>query len=129
MDVEIAALCDAATDQQGKLNLLGTFDTLTAPGFPVIHPQCSVAYRIRFTRSESGMHRIKVHFVDADGRPVIPPLEGAIEVRFADARATFVTNLVLNIHGLRLEKPGGYSIDLDIDGVQRRSLPLEATTG
>jgi hypothetical protein len=31
MIVEIAALCDAATDQGGRLNILGAFDRIIAP--------------------------------------------------------------------------------------------------
>ena len=38
MKVEIFALCDAATESQGKLNLLGTFDQLVAGSVPVVHP-------------------------------------------------------------------------------------------
>ena len=29
MKVEVFALCDAATESQGKLNILGTFDRLS----------------------------------------------------------------------------------------------------
>ena len=28
MNIQVAVLCDAATDENGKLNLLGAFDTI-----------------------------------------------------------------------------------------------------
>ena len=31
MTIQVAVLCDAATEYNGKLNLLGTFDTIYAP--------------------------------------------------------------------------------------------------
>ena len=81
MNIEILALCDAATDQQGKLNLLGAFDCIFARQVPVVHPQCSVALRIRFRRIESGAHRIKISFVDEDGKPVVPSLDANVNVQ------------------------------------------------
>ena len=30
MNIQVAVLCDAATDDNGKLNLLGAFDTIYA---------------------------------------------------------------------------------------------------
>jgi hypothetical protein len=50
MTIQVAVLCDAATDYNGKLNLLGTFDTIYAPEMPMQHPQCAVAVRIAFDR-------------------------------------------------------------------------------
>jgi len=46
MNIETFLLCDAATDSMGKLNILGAFDTIGSPNFPLIHPQCSVAVSI-----------------------------------------------------------------------------------
>ena len=34
MEVELFALCDYAVNNGGKLTIVGTFDTLTAPKFP-----------------------------------------------------------------------------------------------
>jgi hypothetical protein len=52
MTIQVAVLCDAATEYNGKLNLLGTFDTVYAAQMPAHHPQCSVATRIAFERNE-----------------------------------------------------------------------------
>jgi len=42
MDVEIFALCDAATDSGGKLNILGAFDRVSTRQFPAVHPPCAL---------------------------------------------------------------------------------------
>jgi hypothetical protein len=124
MRVEIFALCDAATDSHGKLNLLGTFDTLAAVSFPSRHPHCSIALRLRFRRIEEGTHRVRLQFVDEDGQPVIPPLDGQLDVHCRPEADSASANLVLNLQSLPLNRPGRYSIDLAIDGREEASLPL-----
>lgn len=59
MKTEIAAICDAATDQGGKLNMLGVFDYIEA-NLPVVIPRCSIVFRIRYARSEIGKHQLRV---------------------------------------------------------------------
>src|SRR2546425_11949134 len=86
MHVQIAALCDAATDYNGKLNLLGTFDTVLTQQMPAVHPQCSVALRIVFDKIEEGHHKVKMNFVDDDGRFIMPSIEMPFDVSLpADA--------------------------------------------
>jgi hypothetical protein len=54
VNVEVFALCDAATDSGGKLNVLGAFDSLQVGAYPTVYPHCAVAVRIRFRRIEQG---------------------------------------------------------------------------
>ena len=124
MNVELFALCDAATEAGGKLNLLGAFDAIVAPALPAVHPSCAVALRIRFQRIEAGTHRVKVAVVDADGKHVIPPFGTDVTLRLAEQDESAVANLILNLQQLRMERYGRYSIDLAVDGRQEGSLPL-----
>ena len=124
MNIEVYALCDAATNDMGKLNMLGAFDTIVASQLPVVHPQCAIALRIRFGNIEKGEHRVAVTFVDLDGRNIIPPANGNINVNIPDGQRSGSANLILNIQRLKLEKYGEYSIDLAIDGRSEGSLPL-----
>ena len=56
MKVEVFCLCDAATDNRGKLNILGTFDQIYSSKMPVVHPACAIALRMRFNKMEEGVH-------------------------------------------------------------------------
>ena len=40
MDIQVAVLCDAATDYKGKLNLLGTFNSVYTRELPANYPHC-----------------------------------------------------------------------------------------
>jgi len=125
MTIQVAVLCDAATDYNTKLNLLGTFDTIVASQLPALHPQCSIALRIAFERQEEGHHQLALNFVDEDGHPIMPPVNNIpVEITFP-ADATFLSrNFVLNIQHLKFEKAGLYSIDLTPDGRPLSSIPL-----
>jgi hypothetical protein len=124
MDVEAFLLCDAATDQQGKLNVLGAFDTVFTKQVPVVHPACAVAARIRFSKVEQGEHAVRICVIDQDGKEVVPKLDGKVSVRVAEDAGSAVVNLVLNFQRLKLPDYGEYSIDLAIDGQQKASLPF-----
>lgn len=124
MEVEAFILCDAATQSGGKLNILGAFDTIGAHQVPVKHPQCAVALRIRFSRIESGNHRIRLNIIDQDGNYVIPGIEGNITVHVPDGHDSIAANAILNIQGLQFKHFGKFAIDLAIDGRQEGTIPL-----
>lgn len=124
MNIETFLLCDAATHQQGKLNILGAFDAMFAKNLPAIHPACAIAVRIRFEKIEEGGHAVKILIIDEDGKSIGPELKGNINVRFRQDMDSTTANLILNIQGLKFEKFGRYRIDLAIDGNVQASLPL-----
>ena len=125
MTIQVAVLCDAATDYNTKLNLLGTFDTILAPQLPALHPQCSIALRIAFDRQEEGHHQLAMNFVDEDGHPIMPPINNIpVDIVFPPDATFMSRNFVLNIQHLKLEKAGLYSIDLPMDGRSLSSIPL-----
>jgi len=125
MKVEILTLCDAATvDASGKLNILGAFDRLNAAAEPITHPQCALAVKLRFERIEEGNKKIRVTFVNADGAPVMPPIDGTADVRIQGPESSGGVSFVLGIQQLKLPKFGEYSIDLAVDGRHEGSVPL-----
>lgn len=124
MEIEILTICDAATDSGGKLNVLGAFDSILAKAVPVVHPQCAVALRIRFSRVEEGEHEVRVSFIDADGRPVMPPLTARVNIAFRGSESSLAANMVLNLQRLSLKAAGDYLVDVSVDGKHERSVPL-----
>ena len=124
MDIQIAALCDAATDSHGKLNILGTFDTINAGQLPAVHPQCSIALRLVFNKMEEGHKELKLNFVDADGHAIMPPIDIPVEVALPEDMHFGTRNFIINIQQLKFEQPGLYSVDLSLDGQSQSSIPL-----
>ena len=124
MKVEVFCLCDAATDNRGKLNVLGTFDQIYAAKMPVVHPACAIALRLRFDKMEEGPHTVNLQLVDPDGRPVFQPMEGQVHPRMADEMDSVAVNLILNFQHVKFEAYADYQINLAIDGEGIASLPL-----
>jgi len=125
MDIQIAVLCDAATDNNGKLNILGTFDTIYTSQLPAIHPQCAIAIRMTFNKVEEGAHKVKLNFVDEDGKAVTPQnIEIPLDVLVPEETIFLSRNFIVNIQNLKFEKEGLYSVNIAVDGRQEGSIPL-----
>jgi hypothetical protein len=124
MNIQVAVLCDAATDENGKLNLLGAFDTICTSQLPATHPQCSVALRVTFFNGEEGKRSLRFNFVDADGRSIMdfPPIP--VEITLPEDVHFGTRNFIVNIQQLKFENPGLYSIDISVDGQSLASIPL-----
>jgi hypothetical protein len=124
MNIQVAVLCDAATDDNGKLNLLGAFDTIYTQQLPAIHPQCSIALRVTFSSGDEGKHNLQLNFVDADGRSIakFPPIP--VEVALPEDMHFGTRNYIVNLQQLKFDSPGLYSIDLSLDDRQQASIPL-----
>jgi hypothetical protein len=123
MNVEIFTLCDAATVSGGKLNILGSFDTIAARSFPCQHPFCAIAIRIRFDLGEEGEHSFQVHFCDPDMRPVMKPMIQQVAVQIPNERSQTVTH-IWNLLGFELKGAGEYYFELKVDEGTQSRLPL-----
>lgn len=124
MFIEVFSLCDAATSESGKLNILGAFDTIWVKEFPLVYPHCALAIRLRFSTLEQGQHRVDVRFIDEDGKNVLAPAGGPLDVQMPEGQRSASANLILNIQALKIEKVGECSVELSIDGQLAISLPL-----
>lgn len=124
MKLEIFTLCEAATVSGGRLNILGAFDRIHSNKTPITHPICAIAIRMRFEKIETGTKRIRISFINADGKPVMPTLEQTCTVKDDKYKLSSILNLVLLIQQIKLNDFGAYSIDLAVDGRLEGSIPV-----
>ena len=124
MEIEIFTLADFAQDNQSKLTIVGTFDSIQAKQFPIQHPACALACRLRFGVKETGPHDFKLRLIDADGKETIQPIEGNINIGAPPNGQFSSINIVINFNQLQFEKAGRYSFELYIDGDWKTGLPL-----
>ncbi len=129
MEIEVFTLCDFAQDNNSKLTIVGTFDSINAKQFPVQHPACAVACRLRFSDKEAGDHNFKLRMTDANGKETLPPIEGNINIPVPANGQVATINLVVNFNQLQFTKPGRYSFELYIDGDWKSGLPLFLNQG
>ena len=124
MTIQVAVLCDAATDDNGKLNLLGAFDTIYAPQMPAVHPQCAVALRVTFQPGDEGTRKLTLNFINADGHPIMQGIELPVPVTLPDDAHFLTRNFIVNIQSLKFAEPGLYSVDVRLDDLPQASIPL-----
>jgi hypothetical protein len=124
MNIQVAVLCDAATEENGKLSLLGAFDTIYAPQMPAVHPQCAVALRLTFLPGDEGQRKLGLVFVNADGHNIMPAIEMPVSVDLPDDAHFLTRNFIVNIQQLKFEEAGLYSVDIRFDDQSHSSIPL-----
>jgi hypothetical protein len=128
MQLQLITLCDSASDYQGKLCILGSFDTLCAREFPVAHPQCSLALRLLFAPQDVGQHHLRIELKSEAGLSIMPAFTPIMDVNFPPGAIPFVSrNLVLNLQRLHFEKAGVYFFVVNINGDELATLPLRVT--
>lgn len=124
MEIEIFTLCDyAAEGQPGKLTVVGTFDTLHCQDVPVVHPNCSIALRVRVANKEAGEHDMEIRFRSPSGQQ-LSNIQGQMNVIPSNSMNYSTTNLVLNFSNLELKELGKYTFELWIDGEFRSGLSM-----
>ncbi|OLC27540.1 MAG: hypothetical protein AUH91_02690 [Verrucomicrobia bacterium 13_1_40CM_4_54_4] len=123
VQTEIFTLCDAATVAGGKLNVLGSFDTIGAQSFPCDHPLCAVACKLRFDVGEEGRHWLEMHFCDPDMRPVLKPIRQDFEIRIPGHQSQTHIHIWQHL-GFHLERLGDYYFELKVDGDTKSRIPL-----
>ena len=127
MQVNLAVLCDAANvSREGKLNILGEFDSIHVSNFPLVYPTMVLVVRLEAHPTEAGDHTLKLHLFDEDGRDVVPSLRGEVPTGHQPFLGVPIRTapLILQMHGVRFEQAGHYSFELLVDDHHLRSLPL-----
>lgn len=128
MEIEIATLAEyAVVAQDNKMSIMGIFDVVGAPRFPVIHPKFFVCVRIGCRPIEQGTnHVLNLIIQDPDGRPLGPRLNAAFTVNPSPypAAPKISVQMVFGFAGVQFPKPGVYSVELAIDELHRASIPI-----
>ncbi len=124
MNIQVAVLCDAATDDNMKLNLLGAFDTIYAPQMPAVHLQCAVALRMTFLPGDEGTRTLTLNFINADGHPIMAAIPMQVQVTLPDDVHFMTRNFIVYLQQLHFTEPGSYSVEVRMDDQPQASIPL-----
>jgi hypothetical protein len=128
--IPMALIADEANiSQEGKLNVLGVFDRIAAPGFPIVHPRMVFVFRLEAEYGDGGKALpVRVRLIDEDGgvlfeaggeivAPEVPPGE------FASAHQLF------SLVGVRFERAGTYKFVVDLGGLPPHETPVSIVQG
>jgi hypothetical protein len=113
MILRLAAVCEAARERpDGRIDIMGVFNELSAPGFPARQDSMSVVFVIEWNDGEEGEQPLRADLVDQAGRKILT-IQGhtQIDPRGTD-RAPAQTRLVMPLERVDFPAPGRYRFEL-----------------
>jgi len=117
VDVDFAFVCDYA-ESGNKISALGIgFDTIYAPQVPCVHPNFHLVAQIRASKAEVGDKEITIRLIDADGKDVVPVLNGTLNIPPPAAGSIESTGrLVVGFAGVKFPKYSQYTLHVAVQG-------------
>lgn len=126
MDVTLAVCCDAANvSREGKLNLLGIFNSIHAAEFPCTHPHLALVLRVEARLGEEGTYPLEIKLVDEDGQQLFD-IGGQLSLQGAEPGRPMTAQTIMDINNLQLPRPGTYAFEIFLDGHHSRSVAIHA---
>lgn len=115
MHIAFALFADAANlSQEGKLNILGVFDTLHVAQMPAIHPRAALVVRVKGSTADVGTHVMGMAWVNPAGTELWSS-EGELAVGTPPAGTTELDFPLIAGLDLPLDSAGTYTMRLSID--------------
>jgi hypothetical protein len=116
MKLLLSLLCeDAHTRPDGRLDYIGVFDELQAPGFPAAQDRMTAVFIMEWADDEEGRQEFRADLVDDQDRKVLT-IEGHTDVApTADGRAPR-TQLLMPLERVVFPRSGDYRFILQAAG-------------
>lgn len=125
MEIPFAVIADGANvSREGKLNILGIFDTIHARAFPVTHAEMKLVLRVAAAPDEAGIeHVIEIKLLDDEGGAVLG-MKANVVPRSVPEGKPLRLDQVVSMHNVTFKKPGKYHFSIVVDGAEKAALPL-----
>jgi hypothetical protein len=119
MKIPMAFLADEANiSQEGKLNVLGIFDRIAAPEFPVTHPRMVYCFRVQAEFADAGRNfPVQVRLLDEEGA-VLFEASGEINPPAVAPGDISTANQVFTLVGLQFHHPGRYQFVVNLGALE-----------
>lgn len=132
-NITYAHLADQVFPSEGgKLNIIGVFGGLNAPGriglaqFPAVYPRLALAIGLSTTVDQMP---INVTFRDEEGKDVVPPFSGTFEIqKQGEAKKSEAANVNFNLNfdAFQIQKAGKLFLTIESGDDELGELELEA---
>lgn len=124
MELLLALACeDARTRPDGRLDFIGVFDELNAPGFPAAQDRMTVVFIMAWADGQEGRQEFTADLVDADDRKVLT-IEGHTDVASPQGAGRPKTQLIMPLERVVFPHEGEYRFVLTVGGETRTALSL-----
>ena len=126
----MALIADEANlSQEGKLNILGAFDRITAPSFPTVHPKMVFVVRIDASYGDGGQRTpIRVRLMDEDGG-VLFEAGGELQAPAVQPGDVATTYQLFALAGVAFPNPGRFQFVVELGDNPPHETGLSVTKG
>lgn len=115
---------DAELRPDGKLDINGVFNELSAPGFPAAQDRMTVVFVMEWERDVRGSVPFRADLVDEAGQKVLT-IQGHTDVHApAEGGAPATTKLVMPLERVAFPHAGAYHFVLSARGREVEGIPL-----
>jgi hypothetical protein len=123
----MALIADEANiSQEGKLNVLGVFDRIAAPTYPMVHPKMVFVFRIEAGYGDGGRAvPVRVRLIDADGEALFEA-GGEIVAPEVEPGDFATAHQLFNLLGVRFPQPGMYKFVINLGDLAPHETPVAA---
>jgi hypothetical protein len=94
---------------------------------PVRHPNFFLVIQLRANVVEAGEKNFEVHLIDDDGKQIIPPVKGKLNIPRPPAGTESTGRIAMRFDGVEFPKYGTYSIHVLVEGHEMSRIPLKVT--
>ncbi len=126
MDVALAVLADYANiSREGKLNIMGIFDTIFSPQFPATHPQAQLIIRFEADISEAETKKsLEIRLIDEDGKTLMT-VPGEMVLGKAQAGEQLKSEGLVTMNNMVFPRAGRYEFKILVNGEHKATVPLK----
>jgi hypothetical protein len=129
MHVSFALFADAANiSQEGKLNILGVFDSVQVGQFPALHPRTTFVLRLKARPQDAGVHPLTLRWMNPRGAELWSS-QAELDIGGAPPGSGELDMPVVVQLDLPLDMPGTYRMQVEIDGQQTVGTALYVAGG
>lgn len=104
---------DARQRSDGRLDFVGVFDELQAPGFPAAQDRMTVVFVMEWSPDQQGRREFRADLVDADDRKVLT-IEGHTDVPAEGGGSRPTTRLIMPLERVIFPHEGTYRFLLTV---------------
>lgn len=124
MELLLSLACeDAQARPDGRLDFIGVFDELNAPGFPAAQDRMTVVFVMEWAADQEGRQEFTADLVDADDRKVLT-IEGHTDVAPPEGSARAKTQLIMPLERVVFPQEGEYRFILTVGDTRTTAFSL-----
>lgn len=123
--VALGLLADYANvSREGKLNILGIFEQISAQSVPAVHPQMQLVMALEADRGDADReHKVEIELIDADGTKLFS-ISGDLKFGPPLLDERIRINHIIQLNNLQFNRFGDYEFKIFVNNEVRYNIPL-----